>query len=80
MNRFIRLTNVVINTSKIVKIENIDRINTKHYNLYLSNHHISGQIFLYFGSINSQHDIISISKADNPLDYQIVEEWINEMK
>ena len=75
MTRFIRLTSIIVNTSKLIKIESYKN---KYY-MYMTNKNINGYVFLSFGSINSSDDIIEICKDKHPIDYQIITKWINQI-
>ena len=76
MSRFIRLTNMVINTSKLVKIEKYDN----KYSMYFCNNNISGYFIVSIGNLFTSDNTIVICKEKSPVDYKIVEDWINEMK
>ena len=72
MSRFIKLTNLVVNTSKIIKIKTLPDI---HY-MYLSNTRFDG--FMYFGTggIDTRDDVVEVCKNKHPIDYHLVSEWI----
>lgn len=76
MTRFIRLTNIVLNTSKIIKIESLKST----YIMHISDHYTTGFFLITFGTINSTNNRIVICKDDNPIDYKIVTNWINQIK
>jgi len=76
MSRFIRLTNMVINTSKLVKIEN----SNNQYCMYFSNNNISGYFILSIGNLFTSDNTIVVCKEKSPEDYQIVENWIKSIE
>lgn len=76
MNRFIKLTNRVINTSKLVKIENYDN----KYSMYFCNNNISGYFIVSIGNLFTSDNTIVICKEKTPVDYQIVEDWIKSIE
>lgn len=76
MTRFIKLTNMAINMSKIIKIESYSN---KHY-MYYNNNNIRGLFFISFGTINSSDNFIVICKDKTPIDYEIITKWINQIK
>ena len=71
MSRFIKLTNLIINTTKIIKIE----IVPVKYIVYM-NYHYEGVTIFGSGSLQSYQDKIEICKSKHPYDYQIVSDWI----
>jgi len=75
MTRFIKLTNIIINTSSIIKIN----ILPTKYTMFMSNNYLEGFIFLGSGSIESNSNTIDVCKNKDPTDYQIVKEWINKI-
>jgi len=75
MSKFIKLTNTILNTSHIVKIN----ILPTKYTMFMSNNCLDGFIFFGTGSIESNNNIFEICKNKQPTDYQIVKEWINQI-
>jgi hypothetical protein len=75
MSRFIKLTNLVVNTSKIIKIKTLPDI---HY-MYLSNTRFDGFFLFSSGSIDTKDDIVEVCKNKNPIDYHLVSEWIKQI-
>ena len=72
MIMFLKLSNLVINTSKISSIQ-------MYSNMYYINvHHtsFSGFAFGVFGQISSYGNYFEIHKQSDNDDYQIVTEWI----
>lgn len=70
MSRFIKLSNVVINTKSIIKI---DLLPSKKFSMHLYNPNIISQK-------ESKSDIIEICKRKNPEDYNIVNSWITDVE
>jgi len=75
MSRFIKLSNLIVNTSKIVKIETYA---DSHY-MYMVNTRIEGFFLFSSGFIDSEDHIIKICKNKHPIDYEIVKEWIKKL-
>ena len=67
MKKFIKLTNLVINTSKIIKIDILE-------NKYCV--HISSWIFYGNSFLDTNNNVINICKNKNLTDYQIINKWI----
>ena len=79
MSRFIKLTNILINSSKIIFIENTGTtyyVKTGGYGL---THGLSVFGFGFIGSSDSINSI-EICKDKHPIDYQIIEKWVNNLK
>ena len=76
MSQFIKLTNIVINTTKIIKINTYQN----KYHICMNNNILDGYLFISFGSIYTTDNIIEICKNKDPLDYQIITKWINSIK
>jgi len=75
MKRFIKLKNLVINTTKISKIQTFPN---KYY-LHMDGDNLKGWLFYGSGVITANNDVIEICKNTNPGDYQIIEKWIREL-
>jgi len=67
-SRFIRLSNIIVNTSKIVTI---DILPTK-YVIFMCNHHLDGGWLFSSGKIE-------ICQNKNPMDYIILTDWIKKI-
>lgn len=76
MTRFLKLTNSLINISKIKKIVTYEN---SHY-LYYNSNEISGFFLITIGTLRSNEDFTAIYKDTDPKDYQIVSEWIEKQK
>ena len=76
MPRFIRFSNIIVNTAKI---STIDILPTK-YTIFINNHHLNGWFFVFSGTVESTDNKIEICKNKHPLDYKIMEEWIDISK
>jgi hypothetical protein len=79
MSRFIKLTNIVINSCKIITI---NHTGSKYY-VQTCAHALPYGMF-FFGSgfletVNS-NTFITICKNEHPNDYQIMEKWVNNLK
>ena len=79
MPRFIQLTNILINSSKIIFIQNIG--NT-YYIKTCGSGLTHGFSMFGFGFINTSscYNFIEICKNKHPIDYQIMEKWVNNLK
>ena len=79
MSRFIKLTNIVINSCKIIFIENTGT--TYYVKTHGPNLQYGFSIF-GFGFINTStsYNFIEICKNKHPIDYQIMEKWVNNLK
>ena len=75
MKKFIKLTDKIINP---LMITTINSFNDKYY-IHMANSNVSGFLFIYFGTIYTNNDIIEICKNKNPLDYRLIQNWINEI-
>jgi hypothetical protein len=75
MRHFLRLSNLVINTSKIVKIKTFPN----QYHIYLNETNFSGHFYIFFGNIASHDNCISIYKDNNIEDFNIVSKWISNI-
>ncbi len=77
MSRFIRLSNMIINTHKIINI----CVTPSKYTIELVGTNISGISFMFgsvgFGSIDSHSNSISVFKEKVPDDYNIITKWID---
>jgi len=76
MTKFITLTNIIINTSKIIDIH----IKPEKYVLYLSNNYIDGYFIFGFGHITSIDNKLEICKKNNSHDYNCLSQWIDKIK
>ena len=76
MTRFIKLSDMIINTAKIIKIYTYPNL----YSIHMSNNNLSGFHILSFGTISGGNDTIRICGQQNPSDYKIIETWINQIK
>ena len=76
MSRFIRFSKLIVNTRKIATI---DILPTK-YTIFMSNNHFDGWFFVFSGTVESTNNKIEICKNNHPVDYKIMEEWINISK
>ncbi len=80
MTRFIKLTNMLLNTNNINKI----LIRPDKYFIYIISYKFDGFLWLIAGSglgnFTSHNDTteIEICKTKDPIDYNIVSEWINK--
>jgi len=77
MSKFIKLTSLVINTSYISKIV----INPNKYCIYMVKNEINGSHTLFnagAGLCSSKSHEIEI-RDDDPINYNIISEWINNI-
>jgi len=79
MARFIKLTNMLINTNDIHKI----LINQNKYYIQFISNNFNGYMCLFsgsgFGNISSPYYEIEVCENKHPNDYKIVSEWINRL-
>lgn len=76
MTRFLKLTNIIINTNKIVGIT----ILPTKYTITIASQNFYGWIIFGGGFVESNEIIVKLCEDKDPIDYQIVKEWINQMK
>jgi hypothetical protein len=78
MARFLKLTNMLINTNDIHKII----INPNKYYIYIMTKKFNGFTWLIGGSgvgfASSHEEQIEVCKTKHSTDYKIVTEWINK--
>lgn len=79
MSRFIKLTHIVINSSKIITINNT---RSKYYVQTCADALPYGYSILGVGFLETTNSntFITICKNEHPIDYQIMEKWINNLK
>ncbi len=76
MSRFLKLSNFVVNTSKIMYVE----IKSAEYILTVSNPNLSGTFLMGSGNFYSDMTTFFVSEKHNPQDFQKVKKWIEEME
>jgi len=77
MSRFLKLTNTIINTSKIIKI---DRTENSYYINMGPIMEASYFSFIYnFGSLKNNEWNIIIHKSHEPDDFNAVSKWIDNL-
>jgi len=76
MTRFLKLTHIIINTAKIVTI---DVLPTK-YTIRMSDQTIDGWLLFTSGSVESKNTKIEVCENKDPIDYQVVKEWIRQTR
>ena len=76
MSNFIKLNSVIINKLRISKIE----IQDNKYCIHLINNSIDGFFLFTSGFINTLNDKIVVCKNKDPMDYNSMTEWINQIK
>jgi len=78
MSRFLKLTNIILNTNEIQKII----IETNRYTIYMVSRKITGSGVMIVGSgcIDFKHesDSFVVNENTNPVNYKKVSDWINE--
>jgi hypothetical protein len=75
MHSFIKLTSMMLNTSKINKIT----IDNHKYYVYMNNNNTSAFMFFLSGFTISNTDIIEICKYTNYADYTIMTDWMERI-
>jgi hypothetical protein len=77
MTFFIKLTSRLINKSHIIEIVQSPR----QYNLFITNHNINGfWVMPFFGVLTTSGNNIKICETENKQDYDIITEFIKEIK
>ena len=78
MSRFIKLTNVLLNTNDIHKIV----IQPNKYYIHIASKQINGFYWgigsFGLGNISSHTSEFEVCKTKHPTDYKIVTNWINK--
>jgi hypothetical protein len=74
MSRFIKLSTMIINTSRICRID----VHPEIYDIRMIQTQFSGFIMFGSGGISSQNSDIEICKKTNPIDYHIITKWIDK--
>jgi hypothetical protein len=74
MSKFLKLSALIINTSKIICVE----IKPSKYILKISELNLSGSIFVGSGWIGSKPLTITICEKNNYQDFQTIKKWIDE--
>ena len=74
MNHFLKLTTRVINKAHIVEI--IKQPNK--YEIHMSNSRINGFLFLFHGSLVTNHNIIQICNEKDKQDYETITKLIKD--
>jgi hypothetical protein len=76
MNKFIRLSNIIINTSHIKNII----IENNSYSININNIGFSGYFIFQYGSIDSENKNLFISKEKSLEDYNTISKWIKSLE
>jgi hypothetical protein len=76
MSKFIRFTNLLVNTANIIKVD----ILPNKYILFMSSNNISGVFIAGSGGLLSYDNKITICKMEQRYDYLVMEKWINQIK
>ena len=77
MSKFIKLTNMLLNTNSIHRIS----IMPNKYSIHIFDKYSEGEGFLIAGSgsfkLKSYEEQIVVFKEKDPVNYQILSDWIN---
>ncbi len=76
MNRFIKLTSLIINKLHITQITH----NNCKYYIGMTSNNINAIMYLSSGNISSTFDIIEICETKNKQDYDIITDFIKKIK
>ena len=76
MSNFIKFSSIVINASKIKTIHMQNNI----YYITLTTNKFDGFMLFTNSYLNSNNNKIEIYGKKNPIDYNILSEWINKIK
>ena len=78
MKKFIKLTNMILNTNDI----NIILIEPKKYYIHTTGKKFDGFLWMFWGvgsgCISSYNNKIEVCEIKHPIDYKIVTEWISK--
>lgn len=74
MTRFLKLSNLIINTSKIIHVRKHE---TKYY-IHMDNLDFRGLYIYIFGFISSDTNMITVCQTKEPRDYDIVSKWFEQ--
>ena len=78
MSRFMRLTNVLLNTDSIHKII----ISPDKYHIHVMNKQVDGFLWIFggfgIGNVSSNLAVIEVCRATHSTDYEIVAKWIDK--
>lgn len=75
MSRFIKLTNIIVNTNKIISI----KTSKEKHSIFMTNHKLDGYVLLPFGFFDTTDNCIEINRNNNPIDYEIIAKLINKI-
>jgi hypothetical protein len=75
MSRFMKLTNILINTNDIYKII----IQPNKYLIHICSKEIFGFNFIGIGYISSNSSEIEVCEIKHSIDYKIVSDWISKI-
>ncbi len=76
MSQFIRLSNRIINTKFIQRIDFSKDM--QMFSIYMSHNHIQGITIFGSGTIRSEQSIIIADKIKHPESYKAIEDWITK--
>ncbi len=76
MSKFLRLTEMIINTKCIKTI----KILPNKYEISLIDNYIGGLSIGGFGYVNTLDNIIHVCKIERKVDYEIFTDWLNNNK
>lgn len=76
MPQFIRLSNRIINTKFIQRIDFSKDM--QMYSIYMSHNYFQGFTILGSGLFKSDQSIIIANKTDHPESYKAIEDWITK--
>ena len=80
MSRFLKLTNMVINTSRISSIYVNKESVPKKIIINLVQEDFSGLLLAGSGFISGNNNNIKLCEQDSPLDFIIVNNWIDKLE
>ncbi len=80
MSKFIKLTNLILNSNHIQKI----LITQTKYYIYINDKNIDGSNWVVagfgIGNISSHASTIEVCQIEDAVDYKIVSDWINKIQ
>lgn len=77
MSRFIRLSNCIINTAHILRVDIYPE--KPSYEIIMAGHHITGVWLFGTGLLDSGDYRIITSKEEHPESYKAIDDWIKNM-
>ena len=78
MTRFLKLKNILINTSHITRITHIETKDSRSYVILMNELDVSGFNIFGIGCISNHDTKINVELSSDPLSYQKIRKWIED--